>query len=91
MNRKSKGNQMGHPKFFKIQFRTKIRLGDHILSSNPDCFSNVCSLPYQEYSVAQAMIHPFYKAGGFLWNDIAVLQLDRLAQQNSKNQFFSIF
>jgi hypothetical protein len=70
-------------KFFK-KFSTKIRLGDHILSTNPDCDSNVCSLPYQEYGIVQAIIHPLYGVGGKFRNDIAILQLDFPAQLNGK-------
>jgi hypothetical protein len=69
-------------KVLQKTFSTKIRLGDHILSTNPDCDSNVCSLPYQEYSVVQAIIHPLYGVGGKFRNDIAILQLDFPAQLN---------
>ncbi len=64
------------------KFRTKIRLGDHTLSSEEDCYAGVCAPRYQEFSITKVIPHQLY--GKLDENDIAILILDKDARESGK-------
>ena len=62
------------------KFSTKVRLGDHTLSTDPDCSpSGFCAPSYQEFKIIKAIPHRDY--GSNFENDIALLVLDKPAKE----------
>jgi hypothetical protein len=63
-------------------FSTKIRLGDHTLSTDEDCYHEACAPRYQEFGIARAVPHQSYKT--YEKDDIAILILDQTAIETGK-------
>ena len=66
-------------------YRSHIRLGDHTVGTDPDCDSEICAEPHQQFSVVSAIPHPDYDKNTNS-HDIAIIKLDRPFLQNGKNQ-----
>lgn len=63
----------GISKLFQICFSLILRLGEHNLSSDPDCdSSNNCNAPVIYANVSQIINHPNYRSER---NDVALLKL----------------
>ena len=60
-------------------FRTTVRVGEHKLSTNPDCTSDdkdaICAEPPQDYKIAKIIFHPKYNTPNPFRNDIAILEI----------------
>ncbi|XP_066950362.1 phenoloxidase-activating factor 3-like [Macrobrachium rosenbergii] len=72
-----------HPRTgFTLQ---NIRLGEHTLSTDPDCRGGVCADPLQKIGVEQTVIHESYgdPFGCRNCNDIALLRLSRTVRFQS--------
>ncbi len=61
-------------------FSTKIRLGEHTLSTVEDCSPGICAPRFQEFSIVKAIPHQLYK--NFSYHDIAILIMDQPAREN---------
>ena len=75
-------------------FRTTVRVGEHKLSTNPDCTSDdkdaICAEPPQDYKIAKIIFHPKYNTPNPFRNDIAILQLNDTVVENG-NEVISFF
>ena len=69
--------------FLKTNFfsRAKVRLGEHRISTDPDCLkqTSVCNDSPQDFDVEEIVFHQDYGVPQVFRNDIALLRLSRPA------------
>ena len=82
----SKSNNFHFWMFLLINFysfRKKVRLGEHKLSSDPDCGNSdagpICNDSPQDFDVEEIVFHQDYGVPQVFRNDIALLRLSRPA------------
>ena len=63
--------------------RTRIRVGEHVLSQDPDCDKDeafFCNETPQDFNVAEIIAHESYNSPNPFQHDIALVKLDRPAK-----------
>ena len=72
--------------FFKLSFSsnfsTKVRLGDHTLSTEEDCYSENCAPRFQQLNIVRAIPHQSYIDSPGPKDDIAIIIMDQNASEN---------
>ena len=61
----------------KLPYRTTVRLGEHRLSTDPDCKDGLCNETPQDFDIEQNIFHEDYGKPVVFRNDIAILRLSR--------------
>ena len=57
-----------------------MRLGEHRISTDPDCLGTLCNDPPQDFDVEKVIFHPDYNRPSVFRNDIAIIKLDAPAR-----------
>jgi len=60
-----------------------VRLGEHNLLTDEDCDTRTCTEPVQNFGIEKVIFHEEYGQPDDYQNDIALIKLDREAQENS--------
>ena len=71
-----------HTKFIFYFFRKRVRLGEHRLSTDPDCDDGVprtCNDTPQDFDIEKIIFHQNYGVPHVYRNDIALLRLNTTA------------
>ena len=70
--------------FKKMFYSSRVRLGEHRLSTDPDCANEICNETPQDFDVDEIVFHPDYGLPAVFRNDIALIRLSRPANFTGK-------
>ena len=76
--------------FYYIERRTTIRVGEHRLSTDPDCrktgseTEDQFCVTHQDFSVEEVIPHESYSSPNRFQNDIAIIRLSRDVELRGK-------
>lgn len=65
-------------------YRSKVRLGEHKLSTDPDCSDTLCNDSPQDFDIEEIIFHESYNSPQVFRNDIALLRLSGPVNQTGK-------
>ena len=64
--------------FYNLSFSVSVCLGEHNLTSNPDCEWTDCAEPFIEVAVEKSIVHEEYEANDTNYrHDIALIRLNK--------------